>query len=218
MKHTIKLFFIFFFAWHITAHAQPLTIMIDPAGDAKHAGRQLGDSLERGITLQCAEQLQKALAKEYPAIRIALTRNPGETLQPLQNANFANRLHTDLYIRLQFYQETGVKPHIALYHCSFGDEFMTLSSHLTLHPYDHAHIVNQKTTAEYAHLMHDALKAHGKLFEIDGVYALPYKPLIGIQAPAITIEMSLKSNDDWRTYIQPIMDALLPVIKKMERS
>lgn len=37
------------------------TLMIDPAGDAKHAGRVIEDSFERGITLQCAEKLKKML-------------------------------------------------------------------------------------------------------------------------------------------------------------
>ncbi len=44
-----------------TAPREQFTIMIDPAGDAKHTGRLIGDTLERGISLQCAEQLKTAL-------------------------------------------------------------------------------------------------------------------------------------------------------------
>ena len=35
--------------------------MIDPSGDAKHTGRVIQDTFERGITLQCAEALKKEL-------------------------------------------------------------------------------------------------------------------------------------------------------------
>ena len=39
--------------------------MINPAGDAKDAGRTLNDSFERGITLQFAQELKSAIESNY---------------------------------------------------------------------------------------------------------------------------------------------------------
>src|SRR5579872_1728748 len=76
-----------------TAFARtPFTIMLDPAGDAQYPGRIIDDCFERGITLQLAEQLSTVIAQRFPSIRVVITRQPGETRQPLQHANFANRL------------------------------------------------------------------------------------------------------------------------------
>src|SRR3990172_8684717 len=82
--------------------AQPraFTIMLDPAGDAKNPGRKLDDSFERGITLQFSETLKQKLESLFPSIRVVLTRLPGETVQLLQNANFANRLDVNFYLSI----------------------------------------------------------------------------------------------------------------------
>ena len=37
------------------------TLMLDPAGDAQYPGRIIDDSFERGITLQCVEELQRVI-------------------------------------------------------------------------------------------------------------------------------------------------------------
>ena len=56
-------FFYFFVSITLDATDNPFTIMIDPAGDAKHTGRLIQDTLERGISLQCAEELKKNLTQ-----------------------------------------------------------------------------------------------------------------------------------------------------------
>lgn len=187
--------------------------MLDPAGDAQHTGRQLEDSFERGITLQCAEQLKKVLEKEFPSIRVVLTRVPGETLQPLQNAHFANRLRTDLYIRLQLYHESHIKPRIALYYVALGDEFITRHHELNLLPYDQAHIANHNKTKSYANLMLGNFK-QCSLFDVQGIYGIPFKPLMGIQAPAIAIEIGLPTKNSWQEYINALHAAISNLIRK----
>ena len=78
------------------------SIMLDPAGDAKHTGRQIDDNLERGISLQFTEKLKQTLEKQHPEIHVVLSRFPGETIYHLQNANFANRLEVDFYLSIHF--------------------------------------------------------------------------------------------------------------------
>lgn len=190
----------------------PYTIMIDPAGDAHHAGRQLDDAYERGITLQCAERF-KAVLEEKFNVRVILTRQPGETLQPLHNANFANRLDVNLFITLQFYQETATKPQLYLYHFSYGNEAVAKMQDLAFHSYDQAYLCNAQATQTICAGIQQRLNTYKKQFDCKGPYAVPLHPLIGIKAPAILIEVGLKHKDDWEQLIEPLVIAIEAVVK-----
>ena len=192
------------------------SIMLAPAGDAKHTGRQIEDSLERGITLQFAEGLKEKLEELYPNIRVILTRFPGETIHPLQNANFANRLSVDFYLSLHCFPETETKPRMFLYYFSYGDEFVTAPPQLCFCPYDQAHRINGKITRTWAKTMAKSLQADEfkRLFFFHGVCGLPFKPLIGIKAPALALEVGLKHKTDWQQYVEPIAKSLEGVIQE----
>src|SRR5579872_3367872 len=82
------------------ADHRKVTIMLDPAGDARETGRIIEDSLERAVTIQFAQQLRDVLTSQLPNSTVIITRTPGEELQPLQQANFANRLPVDLYLNI----------------------------------------------------------------------------------------------------------------------
>jgi N-acetylmuramoyl-L-alanine amidase len=187
--------------------ARPITIMINPAGDAKHTGRSIEDTFERSITLQYAEQLKKAIELTYPYMSVILTRFPGDMVNPLQHANFANRLHVNLYLSIHFYRETGIKPNVYLYRFSYNDDFVVPSQSLAFYAYDQAHLLaNKKTTAwcEQVKQMFTQPE-YTKKFNVHGIYKIPFAPLIGIQAPALAIEASLKNKDEWTTYVEPLV-------------
>lgn len=195
-----------------------ITIMLDPAGDAKHTGRTLQGSFERGITLQCTEHLKHELEEQFPNIRVVLTRFPGEAVEPLQNANFANRLNVDFYLSIHFYQEQGTKPELTLYSFSYGDDFVTQKiDDISLIPFDNAHLTNKEKTQKFAIQMKDILHrdTYTKWFTVKGLFKLPFKPLIGIKAPALAIEISLKQDNDWINYIKPLTDSLKPIINDL---
>lgn len=199
----------------IAPKQRTITIMLDPAGDAKHTGRKLHNSFERGITVQCAEKLKQEIESTFRSIRVVLTRFPGEAVQPLQNANFANRLAIDFYISIHFYQEKHIKPELTLYAFSYGDDFITsFPDDLQFVSYDQAHLISRKKTDQYAKKIYEMLlhNTQTKQFNAKGLFKIPFKPLIGIKAPAIGIEISLKGDDDWMQYIKPIADSLTPVI------
>ncbi|MCK5632770.1 N-acetylmuramoyl-L-alanine amidase [bacterium] len=190
------------------------SIMLDPAGDAKHTGRQIQDSLERGISLQCAQALKKALEKKYSNIRVILTRFPGETIYPLQNANFANRLAVDFYVSLNFYPETKTKPGIFLYYFSYGDEFVTKIPDLFFCPFDQAHRISSKTTRLWAQNIANTLQSsqYKHQFDFHDVRGLPFKPLVGVKAPAVALEIGLKEKNDWQKYIEPLVQSLETIV------
>lgn len=196
----------------VTIANDQFTIMIDPAGDAKHTGRLIVDTLERGISLQCAEQLKTKLTAQFKNIRVILTRVPGETIQPLQNASFANRLGVDLYISLYFYHEPKSPAHVTMYHYLENPvvDFWHKTNPLSLYQVDQAHLVAIKTTQTWGNIMLDVFtnKEHAKHFQPRGLFGIPFVPLIGIKAPAIAIEVGLKNKQDWQAIIDPLLVAI----------
>lgn len=203
------------FIWTVYSH--DITIMIEPAGDAQHAGRIIDDCFERGIALQCAESLKKQLEQNYPGLRVILSRFPGESLEELQNANFANRLGVDLYISLHFYQEDQAKHHVAIYYFCYNnvtDFWHKREEQLSFVPYDKAHLDSIVPSKNYASTFYNALckKEYNALFNVYKPLALPFKPLIGIALPAIALEASLKKKDDWKLYCNPILDAVEKIL------
>jgi len=191
------------------------SLMLDPAGDAKNSGRILNDNFERGITLQFTESLKKILETAIPDLRVILTRFPGESIEPLQNANFANRLNVDLYVSIHFYQEKETKPHLYIYYVSYNDSFITKKYDLCLYPYDQAHRINGQKTHNLATTLKNGLseKKYTRFYDLKGCFGLPFKPLIGIKAPAIAIEISLKKSTDWQACVQPIANSISKMIE-----
>ena len=225
---TRTLFFILFFlpffgtyAYWPTYYQKPtFTIMINPAGDAQHTGRNIGDSFERSITLQCAEKLKTILEQTYPGISVILTRFASEVVPELQNANFANRLNIDLFISLHFYAEQGIKPNLFVYHFSYNNNTQKKPSDFTFYHYDHAYIFNGEKSQTWAKLFHQTLaqKPYTKLFNVHNIMSFPFKPLIGITSPALAIEASIKESSDWNMYVEPLMSALDAIISSQNNN
>jgi len=191
------------------------TIMLDPSGDAQNAGRQIDDNLERGVTLQFSQKLKEELEDRYGDIRVVLTRFPGETLQPLQNANFSNRLNVDFYLSIHFYKEYEVKPKVFLYTFSYNDEFITKRSQLYFYSYDQAHLINKDSTKKWANIIKNSfLKCeYKKIFDLEGLFKLPFKPLIGVKSPAIGIELGLRKKDDWINYLEAFISGIGAILE-----
>jgi len=197
----------------VQAHEDVFSIMIDPSGDAKTTGRTIDDSFERGLTLQCAQKLKEVLER-HNNVRVILTRFAGETVEPLQNAHFANRLDVDLFVSLNFYTETAAKPTIYLYTFSYGNEPYTVPSDALFYNYDSAHWPYAQTTKTWAACIQQELQEsrYHKLFDCKGVYKLPFKPLIGIKAPALGIEIGLKNSKDWHNCVDALVSSLEALI------
>lgn len=198
------------------AQDHTFTIMIDPAGDAKHTGRLIQDTLERGISLQCAEQLKAKLVQKFPAIRVVLTRVPGETIQHLQNASFSNRLGVDLYLSLYFYQEEESPSHITLYFYVQDPiaDFWHKSQPLAFYNVEQAHLMSIHLTKAWGEIFLDVFNttSYSKFFQCRGLLGVPFTPLIGIKAPALAVEVGLKNKQDWQHIIDPIVIAIEKII------
>jgi len=205
---------LFLFATGVLLHA-PVTsfrpsfsVMLAPAGDARMTGRIIDKNFERWIAWEYVRAVKERLEREAPGVVVTLSRGPGEIVEPLQCANFANRLHVDLFVSVNFYSETAARPECAFYQFSYGDEFVTLSNELAFHPYDRAHLVNKSQAARFAQQMRSCFDGYAQQFGVSGVHKLPFAPLIGIVPPAIGLEMGIKSVEGWRAYVDPLVASI----------
>lgn len=202
---SLKFLSILFFCTTLAAERQ-FTIMLDPVGDGQYAGREIQDSFERGLTLQCAQEIKKQLTEQYSNIRVILTRAAGETIQPMHNALFANRLQVDVYLRIGFYHEPDMPSHIALFYtCNHPQDFWQTINPLQFFYIDQAYLLNLKLSKQLATNFLQILQNQQKNFITYGAFAVPFKPFIGIQAPALYLEAGLHATSDWKYIIKPVI-------------
>lgn len=196
------------------AHQQTKLIMIDPAGHAKNPGRRLHKGYERAETYKCAEALKNRLEKNFN-VRVLLTRAPGDEIVPLQNASFANRLNIDFFLRINFYIQEASRPKIFLYQELFDpiiDNVKRPFDPFAFVPVYQAHFKNIHQTKALANQLTSLLRAeqHQKSFDVSGPYGIPLKPLVGIVAPALIVEMCLPSHDNqWESLIEPLAESIV---------
>lgn len=211
----INIIFIISLFSHTLTQQPFFLLMLAPAGDAKQVGRTIGDNFERGITLQYAEELKHLVETTCPTASVIVSRSPGDIVPPLQHASFANRLRVNLFISIHFYHTTAIKPDLHIYQFSYNDDFVNPSQTLSFYPYDQAHLFNKKKTSDWTQLIKNTCQKpqYQKLFTAHDIHTLPFKPLIGVTAPAIGIEAGLKNKIDWIHYLEPIKQAITAIIE-----
>lgn len=194
------------------------TIMIDPAGDAQYPGRVIDGSFERGLTLQFAEELKERLENKYTGIRVILTRFSGETVEPLQNAMFANRLNVDIYLSIHFYHQKQNLSTIYIYQLLYNpatDFWQRITHPLSFIPVNKAYLINSAQAKKLGTILQKSLREQEKRLEYTckDLLGIPFKPLIGIRAPALGIEIGLKNKEDWQRFIEPIFNGAALLIQ-----
>lgn len=212
---SLKNYIFLFLITSLTYQAQPFTLMIDPTGDAKHTGREIEDTFERGITIQCAQKLKDEITQTFPNVRVVLTRVPGETVYPHQNASFANRLGVDFYLSLAFYHEPSIPAHVAIfYYLEQPTDIWHRCNPLQIYHYSQAHLINIQVTEQIAKnfLQRFQQKTINNAFVLRGMFGIPCRPLIGVKAPALCIEAGLRSKDDWKNLINPLISCIQAII------
>lgn len=191
----------------------PFTVMIDPAGDARNPGRVIDDTYERSLTMQCAEELKQLLETEPHRCRVILTRFAGEAVEPFQNITFANRLGVNLYISLNFFQQTTETPSLYWYTLLYDpatDFAVKKGPGLELLPYDQAYKLSLAQTKQYGALAYAYCSESSKTYHVQCTppMAIPYKPLVGIMAPALGIEIGILHKNQGKLLAPLIAQAI----------
>ncbi len=196
----------------LLSNTQATVIMIDPAGHAKDPGRQLHHNYERAQTYKCAEALRDALEKK-PGIKVLITRVLGEEIVPLQNASFANRMQVDCFIRLHFYKQSEAKPSLSVYH-HVTDPTIDFAKRnidvLAFRPLDQAHYQNIHASLRMATTVRQyfQMPSTQKRLDCHGPFGIPLKPLVGIVAPAIVVELGLSNDDQWQDIVDDLQASI----------
>lgn len=220
-------YIVFIFCSPITSYCysfykQPKTkeepiIMIDPAGDTNTPGRLINESFERTITLQWARLLKSSLEQQEPNARIFITRSPTDKVEPLQNAQYANRMGCSLFISLHCYTSQEPKPVMQIYSFSYGHIFTPQHKNpFVLYPYQQAYIRNIDSTRVYAEIIKQKF-IETKQWQTYGIYSLPCKPLIGITAPAIALEIGIAQSHLWQETINSLVESIVQILTIMQQ-
>lgn len=189
--------------------AKPPLLILEAGGNGIYPGRSIDDSFEATITLSIVQELARLLHQSHPYLKIYINREPSQHIAPLENASFANRLDPSLYVSIHaFYTPAADKPLIYLYQFSYNDPFIIKNSSLSFYSYDTIYLINKEHTTNFAQQLQTVLH-ECDLIDMKGRFMLPFKPLIGIKAPAIALELGLKNKDNWRICIEPLVDALI---------
>ena len=212
-KKSIFLFSILSFYTSLLCFAEQSTlVMLDPAGHAKNVGRRLVEGYERAETFKFAEKLQEALKNKYGA-RAVLTRYPGEEIVDLQNASFANRLAVDFYLNINMYRQEAVKPKIYMYHLVYNpmiDLVRRVVDPFSFLPIHQSHFANIGKTRNIGKWIKDVLVMpyYQKRFDFFGLFGIPFRPLCGVIAPAVGIEIGICEEDQWKNLVDPLVESL----------
>lgn len=201
--------------------AQGFTLILQPAGDARHPGRTIFGSYERGLSIQLAEELKKILELKDPLLNIIIPRFNGQSVEPLQHAAVANRMSVDAYIAIMLYEQHESNPQLGLYTYASdpSDALKTIhKKSLQFIPFDQAHLQNHHTSFRMADVLLTAFKAQ-PLFTITGnkVHTLPLKNLTGIIAPHMAIELSVRDVKKMKEYAQSLAPALETMLNSLKQ-
>ena len=188
------------------------SIMINPAGHARDPGRRLIEGVERAQTFKFAEKLQQELQKKY-GIKVILTRYPGEEIAEWEPASFANRLGIDFYLSIHLYKEDLLKPKIFLYQLIYNpmvDLYFKSFDPYKFLPVTQSHFRNINKTTSYGKFIKDTLtlEPYKNRFDFYGLYGLPLKPICGVVAPALLLEVGIHRDEQWQSLIDPLVESL----------
>lgn len=200
-------------AWFFNfAPVKPFTLMIEAGGHSANPGRSIDDTFESTITLAFAHALKNRLLEQQPTAKIFINRQPGESIAFLQSANFANKLDVDLYISIHAFLHTESKPCVYMYQFSYHDTLIIKDEGLSFYPLDKIYLINEPKTSKWARTIFQFF-CPNPLITTKGIYKIPFRPLLGIKAPALAFEFGLKNKLAWHDCIDILADSLLLLMK-----
>lgn len=192
---------------------KPFMLILEASGDAATPGRTIFNNFENAVCFTIAQHIKQILDQFDGRAKICINRTPTELLAPLQNAQFANKLQADLYISIHCYQQTRAEPTISIYQYSYHEPLIIKKGSLGFYSYDQIYALNEHQTDGWAHEIKKSLAQQNHV-GIQGVYKIPFKPLMGIEASAIGIEIGLNTDTNLTRIAYIISEALNPLMRR----
>ncbi|MEX0848940.1 MAG: N-acetylmuramoyl-L-alanine amidase [Candidatus Dependentiae bacterium] len=194
------------------ARKKKITLILDPAGDARNPGRLIGDNYERTYTSRIAHQLKEILEKKDNNIMVLFTRLPGEQNDQREKTRFANRCAPHLFINLCAYQSTHIKPQIYMYYYTN----QTTTDNNCLIPLENAYQSHSALTTIYANKIYTSISPCTRICDAHAPKGIACIPLKGINAPALCIEIGCNSAHNLHNTISLISDALYTCLEEQK--
>lgn len=215
---TIILFFTIFFDTRThTNNSIQKKLFLMPAGDAHNIGRHIGDGVERSCTLQCAQKMKLYIEKIDSRITVLLSRKAGEITPFLQNAHSANCIPVNLAVSIHFFEETDTRSNWYIYQYKNNSSFIKPTDQLLFYPYNQAYLFNQEKTDRIVKIFSHYLInwSEKPLFTLHKPLAFPANHLAGIIPVAFMLEIGIKNEHDYESYIAPLCDSLIKTIRDL---
>ncbi len=196
-----------------------VTIMLDPAGNTQDINRIVDHTNERSLTHSLCLSIKQKMESLHKDIRIIITHGYNDTIEPLQNASFSNRLQTNFYCAINIAQTKNSTPSLSLYYLqrTIHENLHTKNSDVSFIFYRDAHKDNLLTTKKVVSKAYNALQQdYARYFKINQPLGYPCAPLVGIQAPALCIEATIIKKDAIESLVAPfitILEAALNALK-----
>lgn len=192
---------------------RPFVLILEATGDAVTPGRTIFNNFENSVSYTLARQIKEQLDALYFRTKIMLNRTPTEILAPFQNAQFANKLNADLYLSIHCYQQNHGQPTITLYQYSYREPSVVKKDSLGFYAYDQIYLCNESQTNNWAQELKKLLTEQN-LIDARGPYKLPFKPLMGINASALSIEIGVTADTNLEHIMQILSHAIQQFILK----
>lgn len=193
------------------------TIVLAPTGSSTTPGRKIKNNFEYILSHQFIRALQHELLEIFPTLQIRIPNECNVQLDPLQLATISNSAPANLLVKVQFYLETDIKSQVYLYRCSYGQEFVSRRWDLSWCPVEQAPLINKTKTKKWITQLYSQLSTeqYKPWFTVASPIKVPLKPMLGIIAPAILVEIGLKDDAEWTNFVKPLANSLKPVIEEI---
>lgn len=199
-------------AYFFSAPLWAITIILDPAGDAKNPGRSIGATFERTATLYVARHIKEHITRLDKKSLVLFARMPGEQVEAVEKYRLVQQCKPDLFVHLALYQSSDIKPQIHLYCNAPGPVTNNLLT--CVDALQHAYAAQSKKMLE---AFYSAMQPLSRSCTTHAPFALPSCMLKGISSPAWIIEIGVKDTDDLAHCITPLAEHILNVCKEYSR-
>lgn len=208
-----RLFFLIFSCFiYFSSKAE---IIFLPAGNKKNAGRKLYEQYERGITFQIATALEKTINKTEQRATIFFDQKKNQK----ENITELNQKNPEWIISIGAFKTDTLLPIISLYHLSYDplkEALPLVKNKSELVFCKELPQIHLKQNIILSDAMHTELsKESAGKFQLLKPLFLPYKKLIGLNAPTLHLEIGLNNDAAWQPLIESISKGIENSIKKI---
>lgn len=189
-----------------------ITLIFDPAGDAKHPGRVIGfeqstQMFERTATLYLTQHIKDHITSLDKRTIVLFSRLPGEQKDPLEKMRFVQQCNADIFIHIAVYQSSHIKPQIHFYYNAQNGSLIKPNNILT--PITQTHTAYISRSKELLENIFTTLQIDTqRICDLHQPIGIPCKALIGIAAPACIIEIGVKDAHDLENCIIPLAKSI----------